>query len=462
MPIPTTTHPSQEVLDECQILQKEEFEVLEASRGPIPFRTLSYSYVVQSIYPEYVSSHLNEGNLKLEVPVELEHPQDVTIARDVPSDSSAFPMSETVSVSTLPALLIHISLPSTYPLEESPRISSIRATHLWLPRIGKLNKLLTDMWQAGDGVLYMWLEYLRTGEFLKALELVDGSDSKILITHPNPPSLAPLLLSSDQRSQSSQFAKNTYPCSVCLATLKGSKCLQLSCKHIFCRGCLQDFWGMCIEEGDVGRVGCPDPDCVKRKREANEEEVARVVSGEEVDRWRWLREKRNLEKDPTIVHCPVDNCQSPVKKPANEDPESGRTWHGPISPCVIAHSEKVVLEYLASDEGSVERERIEQQYGKGNIAKLVNRYNEEIANNEWMKNSTTECPGCSCRVEKSLGCNHMTCWKCGKHFCYRCGAAISAADPYAHFSQPGRCYQKLFDFEAQDLEWQDMGEFVDV
>ena len=53
---------------------------------------------------------------------------------------------------------------------------------------------------------------------------------------------------------------------------------------------------MCIEEGDVGRVGCPDPDCVKEKSEANEEEVARVVSVAEVQRWRWLREKRDLEK----------------------------------------------------------------------------------------------------------------------------------------------------------------------
>jgi E3 ubiquitin-protein ligase RNF14 len=53
---------------------------------------------------------------------------------------------------------------------------------------------------------------------------------------------------------------------------------------------------MCIQEGDVGRVGCPDPECVKAGREAVEEEVARVVTDAGVKRWRWLREKRNLEK----------------------------------------------------------------------------------------------------------------------------------------------------------------------
>ena len=53
---------------------------------------------------------------------------------------------------------------------------------------------------------------------------------------------------------------------------------------------------MCIREGDVGRVGCPDPGCVKEHREATEEEVRRVVTEEEVLRWKWLRMKRALEK----------------------------------------------------------------------------------------------------------------------------------------------------------------------
>lgn len=53
---------------------------------------------------------------------------------------------------------------------------------------------------------------------------------------------------------------------------------------------------MCVKEGEVGRVGCPDPECVKQKREANEEEVARVVDAEELVRWRWLREKAAMEK----------------------------------------------------------------------------------------------------------------------------------------------------------------------
>lgn len=173
-------------------------------------------------------------------------------------------------------------------------------------------------------------------EVIKVIQLI-----MTRITHPVPRLLAPVLASFELLRNSKQFAQNSYSCSVCLTDYKGSKCLQLSCNHIFCRGCLEDFWKLCIAEGEVGRVGCPDPACVKAGSEAVEEEVARVVTETELQRWRWLREKRNIEKgrssnavvsvhglssdvDPTIVHCPMTFCQKPVPKPSEiVDSDSG-------------------------------------------------------------------------------------------------------------------------------------------
>lgn len=74
----------------------------------------------------------------------------------------------------------------------------------------------------------------------------------------------------------------------------------------------------------------------------------------------------------------------------------------------MTHSEKIVLEYLAEGEGSEGRKAFERQYGQKNIQKLVARYQEELANREWLASSTTECPGCGCHVEKNLGCNHAS------------------------------------------------------
>jgi len=160
------------------------------------------------------------------------------------------------------------------------------------------------------------------------------------ICHTAPHALVSVLQAHETSSKSLEFAKSSYLCSICLTSRKGSKCLQLSCAHVFCRSCLEDFWKLCIEEGNVGRVGCADPDCVKVGREAQEEEVGRVVSEGDLQRWRWLREKRNLEGgewahgrlykrtnqgvDPSIMHCPLEHCQTPVVRPS--DVEEGTGW----------------------------------------------------------------------------------------------------------------------------------------
>lgn len=127
------------------------------------------------------------------------------------------------------------------------------------------------------------------------------------LPHQAPRLFSSLLSAHELSSKSTQFSQNSHSCSVCLEQLKGSKCLQLSCEHIFCRSCLEDFWKLCISEGDVDRVGCPDPECVKKKREADEEEVARVVSDAELRRWKWLREKRDFDRGSLSLLC-TDRC----------------------------------------------------------------------------------------------------------------------------------------------------------
>lgn len=56
----------------------------------------------------------------------------------------------------------------------------------------------------------------------------------------------------------------------------------------------------------------------------------------------------------------------------------------------------------------------------------------------------------------------MTCWKCGQHFCYRCGTKLPPSDPYKHFSTVGLgCYYKLFDFQGEEREEEEEG-WIDI
>lgn len=121
------------------------------------------------------------------------------------------------------------------------------------------------------------------------------------IKHPAPSLLADRLRSFDTKTRLERFSKTNYACEVCLSSIKGAKCISLACGHVFCRACLVDFWGLCISEGDVDRVGCPDPGCIRQGTGASEEDIRRVVSSEEVKRWKWLKDKKEFEKGVQVA-----------------------------------------------------------------------------------------------------------------------------------------------------------------
>ncbi|KAG2363547.1 hypothetical protein BDR07DRAFT_1356194 [Suillus spraguei] len=424
-----------ECIEECATMQEEEWEVLK------------------SIYPDVCISN-NAGpfgrTIKLEIPVELSPARSVTIV------SSASPQSQshaTRPLTALPPFLVALILPPNYPLRASPCITSLTCTHGWYSS-SDLEMQLAGMWtHDSQGVLYAWVAFISRAEFFESRD--------ITLIKPSPLTLLPLLESYNTHAQDTAFAETSFPCAICLSARKGRDCIRLGCTHIFCHSCLSDFWGLCIREGDIGRVGCPDPACVKTGHEAGEEDIARVVVEEEVKRWKWLRGKRALERDPGMVHCPVTSCQTAVPSPEEED-ESGwgrlrtcprceyvfcascrRTWHGPIVECM---TESFVMEYMGLAEGDGRRVEIERRWGKKNVERLVLKYEEERKNREWISRSCMECPGCGVQVEKSAGCNHMTCIKCKQHFCYLCGEKLSASEPYKHFNTIGKnCFEKLFD-----------------
>jgi E3 ubiquitin-protein ligase RNF14 len=54
---------------------------------------------------------------------------------------------------------------------------------------------------------------------------------------------------------------------------------------------------------------------------------------------------------------------------------------------------------------------------------------EEKASEEYMKLHTSPCPTCMAPCQKTMGCNHMICFKCNTHFCYLCSAWLDTGNP---------------------------------
>ncbi|KAG6371651.1 hypothetical protein JVT61DRAFT_9365 [Boletus reticuloceps] len=292
--------------------------------------------VLESIHPTICISN-EDAIVTLLVPVELgiEHPVHIFhVPHDTYLVASSFSVSTDVpshsaSLSVLPPLHFRIALPPTYPTHAPPIIQSLRATSAWLPppTLSFIKERMATMWSPGDdsGVLYTWVEWIRTGDFLAEVGLLGDDRHSIQIPHPSPQLLLTPLHAYASLSKSDEFAHTSYLCAICLSERKGVHCLALSCGHVFCRSCLVDMWGLHVKEGQVSRVGCPEPNCGKTDaedadglREATEDEASAVLSENELDRWKWLRRKRDLERDPTMIHCPMEYCQEPVPKPESD------------------------------------------------------------------------------------------------------------------------------------------------
>jgi E3 ubiquitin-protein ligase RNF14 len=106
---------------------------------------------------------IDDGTMPETTPSEFSN--DHSMAPPIPEQPQEF------SISSLPPLLLHLTLPPTYPLHLPPDIVSLRATHSWLSRLPELQAMLLRMWEAGEGVLYNWVELIRTAEFLNSLDL---------------------------------------------------------------------------------------------------------------------------------------------------------------------------------------------------------------------------------------------------------------------------------------------------
>ena len=67
-----------------------------------------------------------------------------------------------------------------------------------------------------------------------------------------------------------------------------------------------------------------------------------------------------------------------------------------------------------------------------------------------------DCPGCGVAVEKTSGCNHITC-PCGTHWCFVCRHVSDAHAIYGHMYKEhgGSGIDYAFDEEEEDMDEED-------
>eukprot|EP00004_Rigifila_ramosa_P018819 TRINITY_DN4726_c0_g1_i5.p2 TRINITY_DN4726_c0_g1~~TRINITY_DN4726_c0_g1_i5.p2 ORF type:complete len:256 (-),score=29.81 TRINITY_DN4726_c0_g1_i5:96-863(-) len=168
-----------------------------------------------------------------------------------------------------------------------------------------------------------------------------------------------------------------------------------------------------------------------------------LVTPEESDRWERLLLQKTLDSMSDVVYCP--RCQCAVIEETGHIASCApchfvfctlclETYHGPSNPCMTPELQLEIL-----------RKRSQGLMSAGKELKIrEKRLAEETMSLGMIRKISRSCPNCQMAIEKTEGCNKMTCSNCGGYFCYRCGEAISG---YDHFTE-NRCVL----FETREID----------
>ena len=264
------------------------------------------------------------------------------------------------------------------------------------------------------------------------------------------------------------------------------------CGHVFCVTCLQDFYNTCITEGDISQVKCLTPDCGKlsksadvvhetpsttpkrRKRKGDRtlspSELLQIPLDQEiVQRYVTLKRKKKLESDRTTVYCPRQWCQGAARSnkyprsdgieeenalDSGSEDEAGQQQYDPNANEETLPPPKerlAVCEDCAFAFCKVCKLGWHGEFARCFPRKKYELTAEEKASEDYMRLHTTPCPTCMAPAQKTMGCNHMICFKCNTHFCYLCSAWLDENNPYTHFNTPkSSCYMRLWELEGGD------------
>ncbi|KIK94015.1 hypothetical protein PAXRUDRAFT_12315 [Paxillus rubicundulus Ve08.2h10] len=224
--------------------------------------------------------------------------------------------------------------------------------------------------------------------------------------------LITLSLKGDRTVLNSSQGEQT--CPICYDSVSSPQ--QLGCGHVYCVACLRHFLSSALDSvqlpltclgDDTGcRVPIPIPTIQQFLPPASFNRLLEVAFDSHVskhpeefkccktpDCTQLYRSVR--PGDPAkALQCP--SCFASVCNACNEDAHEGLTCAESRIRKDPAEQDRLNDEWIASQDGRVKK-----------------------------------CPRCSVLIEKTEGCNHMTC-RCGAHICWRCMGTFTAETIYPH------------------------------
>ncbi|XP_019433132.1 PREDICTED: uncharacterized protein DDB_G0292642-like [Lupinus angustifolius] len=194
-------------------------------------------------------------------------------------------------------------------------------------------------------------------------------------------------------------------CGICLDFIAESDMFRGGkCNDLFCIDCISKHVASKIQQNNL-EVKCPIPSC---SVELKPEYVLSILPKDVIDRWEFAKYESSITLSQK-VYCPFKNCSVLLVN----DGKNGKV----VTRCQCPYCHRLFCAQCKipwhSQMSCKEFQMLKKNKGENYLdAKFL----ESAKANKWRK-----CPNCSFYVQRTSGCEHMTC-RCGCNFCYRCGA----------------------------------------
>lgn len=194
-------------------------------------------------------------------------------------------------------------------------------------------------------------------------------------------------------------------CTICDASIDDTEFVRLPCHHAYCKNCLTQLLDLALKNKSTTGLKCPQPSCRHLFDIAEIQAIAGQDHQEKITSFLDAKMEEWLSTQPGLRHCRTPNCpftylnetnsRAPIRCPRC------RTLF--CANCTLHHAPSQSCEQVEAE-----------------VARASDSSYAERATVEWKRTHTKPCPQCHAPIERSEGCNHMTCKKCRYEFCWLC------------------------------------------
>lgn len=460
---------------------------------------------VKCIYPELEVVGFRKCAISL--PVQLQEVMELETVDDKGSHRA--------EIKHLPPIRMEMEFPEMYPHEEAPivRLDNVSA---WLNAdvVRVVKEELYQLWvDFRDASIFSYIDYVKSGSevaFGERLKVsVDRETFGLLVAanvrgeqviFDNETFMCEICQNEEKGIDCTMFECGDTFCNKCLVgyfthIIERGEVENVHCPSVKCTKDYSERLKRLAEEAEKGEIiDFKKYDRLFFETPIDENVLRRFLPIEEcdrlIDRYFKLFHRNAIERyreffPNRVSECPRSLCG---KAFIREEIESRlaicprckfaycndcyHSWHGEMNSCSI-YMKRIpneVMDKWIKHNGMKPKEQSKEdkevcsnivfKYGRKIIELAVNGYIAEQQFEELVKSGTADiiqCPSCSTFIQRSDGCNKMTCSRCQVFFCNLCGERLNRADPYEHYNNPmGRCFGRLFegmviDGEAQPL-----------